>query len=626
MSPHDFSRRAFLKNSASALAAAGTPFYTTPGGKTVLVEAEAFDSYGGWSRDSQFMDVMGSPYLMAHGLGEPVADAVTTVHIPEPGTYRVYARTVNWAAKFDVPGAPGRFQVAVNGQSLDHVFGKEGAAWSWREGGRVRLPAGPAELRLVDLTGFNGRCDALVLTSDPGFVPPDSPDELERFRQEALGLPETPELMDGYDLVVVGGGMAGSSAAITAARLGLSVALIQDRPVQGGNNSSEIRVPMRGGVHWPPYRALGGVVYELGPEDFAPDVHKRALTEAEPHLDLFLDTRMVRAETEGKRIIAIVTQNVRTARQARFVGRCFADCTGDGNLGFAAGADYRYGRESLSQTGETGAPVAPDNQVMGATLKWESEETRSPSGFPDTPWAVQFNEESHQPALRGSWNWEAGFYWHQVDEAEKIRDHLLRAIFGTWSYQKNRAPDKAKYANYRLKWAAHILGKRESRRLLGDVILQEQDIVARREFPDAAVTTTWSIDVHYPSPANAAHFSKTEAFRAESRFFHDIDPYPVPYRCLYSRNIENLFMAGRCLSVSHEALGTIRVMNTLGMVGVVVGRAAAVACAHNTTNRRECEDEWLSQVIIEPNRALRGTDYCTTPSFVIWRSSPVRLA
>ena len=582
----EFSRRSFLKTSAVAVAAAASrPARGATSRETLLIEAEAFDDYGRWVRDPQFMDVMGSPYLMAHGLGKPVADAVTTVDIPQAGAYRVFVRTVNWAAQFDAPGAPGQFQLAFNGTSLNEIFGTDGAEWSWHDGGAVDLSAGPVELRLQDLTGFNGRCDAIVLTSELGFVPPNEPRKLARFRREALGLLTTPDDEGVYDLVVVGGGMAGGSAAISAARLGLSVALIQDRPVQGGNNSSEIRVPMRGGVHWPPYRALGGVVYELGPDHYAPDEHKETVLRAEPNIALFLDTRMVEVETDGNRIVAVIAQNVRTGRQIRFSGRCFADCTGDGNLGFAAGADYRYGRESYSETGESDAPEERDNQVMGATLKWESEEAEEPNDFPETPWAVQFDEGNYQKAVRGSWNWEAGYFWDQVNEAEKIRDHLLRAIFGNWSFQKNHAPDKDRYANLQLKWAAHILGKRESRRLLGDVILQEQDIVERREFPDAAAVTTWSIDIHYPCATNAEQFSKEKAFRAEAKFFHHIDPYPIPYRCLYSRNIENLFMAGRDVSVTHVALGSVRVMYTGGIMGEVVAMAASLCKKHDVTPR-----------------------------------------
>lgn len=562
-----------------------TVFSQTTTSKTILIESERFDNYGGWVSDAQFMDVMGSPYLMAHGLGTQVADATTKIDIPLPGEYRVFVRTINWVGPFNVSGAPGSFLLAFNGNPLKEVFGTKGKKWSWQTGGSVKLNKGSVELRLIDQTGFNGRCDAIILTNDPGFVPPDRMADLSKFRNEALNLNHSVDVAGSYDLVVVGGGMAGSSAAISAARLGLTVALIQDRPVLGGNNSSEIRVPMRGGVHRPPYTAIGGVVYELGPVEQSPDAYKEKIIRSESNIKLFLNTRMIKVLKEGQKIKAVVGQNVRTGQQTRFNGRFFADCTGDGNLGYMAGADYRYGRESFAQTGESDAPVKPDSLVMGATIKWQSNNTNQSTTFPETPWALTFNEETCQRATSGSWNWEAGFRWHQVEQAEMIRDHFFRAIYGNWSYQKNHLNEKHIYDKLKLTQVSYVLGKRESRRLLGDIILQEQDIVKRLDFPDASVTTTWSIDVHYPDSTNSKNYPNQE-FLSQARFFHEIEPYPIPYRCLYSRNIENLFMAGRNISVTHVALGSVRVMYTGGMMGEVVGMAAAVCCGNDATPRQ----------------------------------------
>jgi hypothetical protein len=223
---------------------------------------------------------------------------------------------------------------------------------------------------------------------------------------------------------------------------------------------------------------------------------------------------------------------------------------------------------------------------MGTSVQWYSKETDQPTAFPETPWAIQFTAENYQKATGGEWNWETGFLWDQVNEFEKIRDHGLRAVFGNWSFQKNQAPDKQVYANRELDWVAYIGGKRESRRLLGDVILQQQDIVEQREFPDASVTTTWTIDLHYPIQSD--HFPGKE-FRSRADHVR-IAPYPIPYRCFYSRNVENLFMAGRNISVTHVALGTVRVMRTLGMVGEVVGMAAAVCKRHDVDPRQVYTD------------------------------------
>jgi len=550
-----------------------TAGYAASPARTVLVEAEGFDALGGWAIDQQYMDQMGSPVVIAHGLGVPVEDATTKVKMPGPGTYRVWARTRDWAATFNAPGTPGEFLLLVDGKPLPTRFGTQRADWHWQLGGTIQVEQGRDEITLTlrDLKGFDGRCDGVLLSADDGFVPPNSGEPLATLRRRLQGLPDTPPDAGEFDLVVVGGGVAGCCAAISAARLGLDVALIQNRPVLGGNNSSEIRVHLGGGVQLPPYPALGGVVKELG-ANYA-DAEKQGLVEAEENLHLFLNTHVFAAEKKDDRIVAVVGKNIRTNEELRFPAQWFADCTGDGNLGHLVEADYRYGRESKVETGETLAPDEADRQTMGTSVMWTSEKTNSASSFPETPWAIQFNERNYQRATSGGWNWETGFRWDQIQEAEKIRDHGLRAVFGNWSYQKNHAPDKNTYANSRLKWVAYVGGKRESRRLLGDVILQEQDVMQNRSFPDAAVPSTWWIDLHYPIQSN--QFPGQE-FRSKAAGLRFKGPYLVPYRCFYSRNIGNLFMAGRCISVTHVALGTVRVQRTCGMMGEVVGMAAAV--------------------------------------------------
>lgn len=561
---------------------------------TVLIEAEGFEDHGGWVVDSQVMDQMGSPFLMAHGLGRPVADAVTRVTFPAAGAYRVLVRTRDWTAPWGAKEPPGRFQVLVGGNPLPTVFGTQSDPWHWQPGGTVNVTEANRQttVALRDLTGFNGRCDAILLTTNPNLTPPNEGEAMARFRRAALGQPETPEDGGTYDLVVVGGGIGGVCAAVSAARLGLTVALVHDRPHLGGNNSSEVRVHLCGRVHLPPYPALGGVVRELGPATVGnaqpaekyKDGQKIEVVEGEPNLKVFLNTRANAAEKAGGRIVAVVGQDTRTGRRTRFAGRWFVDSTGDGNLGYLAGADYRYGRESRAETGEALAPETPDRLVMGTSVQWYSKVADAPSAFPETPWAVQFTAENYQKAHAGEWNWETGFAWDQIADFEKVRDHGLRAVFGNWAFQKNHAPDKDKYANRELDWVAHIGGKRESRRMLGDVILKQQDVVDEVAFPDASVTTTWTIDLHYPTEAQKKHFPGQE-FRSYADHIR-INPYPIPYRCFYSRNVDNLFMAGRNISVTHVALGTVRVMRTLGMVGEVVGMAAAVCKRHGVNPRQ----------------------------------------
>ncbi len=597
--------------------------------RTVLVEAEGFDDRGGWVIDQQSMDQMGSPYLLAHGLGIPVADATTTVEIPAAGQYRVLVRTRDWVANWGAEGSPGKFQLAIGGKTLDKVFGAEGDQWHWQDGGVAQLDAGKATLALKDLTGFAGRCDAILLTTDLDLIPPELTsggcrpclDEMQAWRRELLGLPVMAPAAGEYDLVVVGGGMAGVCTAISAARLGVKVALIQDRPVLGGNNSSEVRVGLSGRIHQEPYPRLGNLVDEIGPvghhnyhdakrapdlprskEVFAiiekrpeklehnagpksnyEDEKKLAAVKAEKNLSLFLNMHVVQVEKQGDRIVGVVARNIEDSSELWFAATLFADCTGDGTLGALAGADYRMGREPRWETGESLAPEEPDQLVMGTSVQWYAEKEDHPVSFPECPWALQFSEETCHPTAKGDWDWEAGMNMDQVTQIEAIRDHAFRAVYGNWAFLKNHSTAKEKFANHRLAWMAYIGGKRESRRLLGDVILAEQDLVERREYPDACVTTTWPIDLHYPHPKNSEQFPGRE-FRSVAHSKR-VEPYPIPFRCLYSRNVENLMMAGRQISVTHVALGTIRVMRTTGMMGEVLGMAASLCKHHETLPR-----------------------------------------
>ena len=562
-----------------------------PPSHTILVEAESFQNIGGWVVDQQFMHRMGSPFLLAHGMGIPVADAQTTVTLPVSGNYRVWVRTRDWVANFGASGAPGRFQLCIDDKPLAVVFGSEGAQWHWQDGGLLTLGGGLLRLTLHDLTGFEGRCDAILLTTDRALTPPDEGPALEKQRREWLRQPETPEDAGAYDLVVVGGGMAGTTSAISAARLGLKTALLQDRPLLGGNNSSEVRVHLGGEINLPPYPALGNVVKELDPGGIGnaqpaanyDDDKKLRMVRAEQNISLFLNTRAVAVEKKQNRITAVLARNVLTGKELRFRAPLFVDCTGDGTIGYLAGADYHYGREARREFGEPTAPEKADRLVMGTSVMWYSEETVQPVSFPETPWALPFNEETVQNVDRGDWDWEAGLDQDQIDDFEAIRDHGMRAVYGNWSFQKNHSAKKALYAHKRLAWVAYVGGKRESRRLLGDVILKEQDITEKRAFPDATVTATWSIDLHYPEPKNAQQFPGRE-FRSIAKYGKK-EPYAIPYRCFYSRNIENLFMAGRDISVTHVALGTVRVQRTTGMMGEVVGLAASLCKKHRTTPR-----------------------------------------
>jgi hypothetical protein len=550
----------------------------------VLVEAESFAHCGGWVVDPQFMDLMGSPYLLAHGLGRPVADATTEVEFPAAGKYRVWVRTKDWVAQWQAPGAPGRFQLLVNGRPLETVFGTEGAAWHWQDGGTVDIGDRRVRLALHDLTGFEGRCDAVLFASDPQSTPPNQDPALAAFRRTCLGQPEQPETAGEVDFVVIGGGIAGTCAALSAARRGLTVALVQDRPVLGGNNSSEVRVWLQGARNREPWPRVGDVVAELeqarrahyGPDNTAElyeDEKKLAVARAEPNLRLFLEHRATGVDAEGGRIRAVIAQDVRSGRRVRIAGRWFADCTGDGAVGALGGADFA---------------VEPKGR-MGPCNLWHVIETDRPVAFPRCPWALDLSDKPFPGRSKtkpnilqlGGWYWESGFDRDPIAEMEYVRDWNFRAMYGAWDALKN--VDQV-LPNHQLHWSAYILGKRESRRLLGDVILTLQDLQAGRQFPDGCVPTGWKVDLHLPDPRYEKGF-EGDAFISHATFGDYPMPFWVPYRCLYSRNVANLFMAGRDISVTHEALGAVRVMRTGGCMGEIVGMAASLCRQHDTTPR-----------------------------------------
>ena len=558
---------------------------------TILVETESFENKGGWVVDQQFMDVMGSPFLMAHGLGKAVEDASTSVAIPQAGTYYLHVRTRNWVAQWTDKAAAGKFQLLINGEPLDLIFGTRSKEWAWTAGGAVELNAANLQLGLHDLTGFNGRCDAIVLTTDPNYVPPNEVEGLRTLRKRLLGVSKKPKNAGKFDFVIIGGGMAGTCAAISAARLGVKVALIQNRPVLGGNNSSEVRVHLGARINLEPYPALGNLVNEIGPErggnaqpkDYYEDDKKLKAALNEPNLSLFLNTHANGVEVKNGKIAKVHTQNIETGEKLSFTAPLFADCTGDGTIGVLAGAEFMEGRESKSTYGEPTAPEEADNLTMGVSVQWFSETKKHPVDFPDIEWALPWSEAKAEAITRGDWNWETGMGMSMTEEFERIRDYGMLVVFSNWSYVKNHSKAKEKLANEGLRWVAFVGGKRESRRLKGDYVLIEQDITEQRVYPDGTVPTSWTIDLHYPDPENSELFPGAE-FKSIAKHIK-IYPYPIPFRCLYSKNVDNLMMAGRDISVSHVALGTTRLMRTCGMMGEVLGMAASIAKAEKATPR-----------------------------------------
>lgn len=549
----------------------------------LLVEAESFREKGSWFVDPQFTEQMGSPYLLAHGLGNPVEDASTIVTIPAAGKYHVWVRTRNWAA--GDWEAPGRFKLVVNGNELKSILGTGGETWHWQYAGKAVIRDPAVKIELKDLTGFEGRCDAIYLSTKK-TEPPAGKDELSSWRKKLHGEAEIPEKSAEFDLVIAGGGIAGCAAAIAAAEQGLKVAIVHDRPVLGGNASSEIRVHTEG-ITWKSERIismLNTVWWPNGSPEAAKDDTKRHSNMARyDNIKIFLNWRAYTANTSNGIITSIDARQTVTGERMRFSAPFFADCTGDGWVGYWAGAEYMYGREdsatyneNWAEHGELWSPAEADNRVMGSSVLWRTYDAGIPVSFPDVPWAMDVAGD--YSATTGTWKWEFSRNdLHQIDDAEYIRDHMLKAIYGSFS---NAKKDEGN-ANLGLEWVGYLVGKRESRRLKGDYIYTFNDERNMTEFPDAVAMETRTVDVHYQQ----IEADSTQPDFLSEALYYKVDHYYLPYRSLYSGNIGNLFMAGRCFSCSHVGLGGPRVMHTTGQMGVAVGYAASLCKKHNTNPR-----------------------------------------
>ena len=517
----------------------------------VWLEAEAFADVGGWSRDTQHVDVMGSVYLLATGLGTPVEAAVTTAEIPEAGTYRLWVRARDWLPAH----APGRFLVKVGGKASPEIGrSADDDRWHWFDGGEFQLEAGPTEVRLEDVTGWWGRCDAIVLAGE-GFTPADDLPTLAAQRERHGGV--SSEITDAgtFDVVIVGAGPAGMGAALGAARRGAKVALIQDRPVVGGNSSDEIQVPPMGWIGKPPDTInVTGACEELYPlqgwRNFADSRRMEELLRAEPRITLHTNTRCQGVEMadgtpprplaadergEAGRIAAVLAIDVTSGRRLRYRAPVFIDCTGHAWVGFYAGAEYRQGEEARDEFGESMAPERATDRTQGNTLyqavfadrdrtavfqcppwayQWKKPEDFEPRGshrrFKEIRRPENFDEEARgtgrAPApddwsggLDHGWWLEYGGMDDTIQDAERIRDELFRITLGLWNYAKyHDVRTIVANANRELVWLNYVPGVRESRRLIGLATMTQRDFDTPAIHADAVAFTDWGIDVHHP--------------------------------------------------------------------------------------------------------------------------------
>ena len=395
-----------------------------------LVEAEQFTQKGGWMVDTQFIESMGSPYLIAHGMGKPVADASTTVTVPSDGSYQVWVRTIDWTKRLKRGDSAGTFSVNVNGKDLGATLGQGNTTWSWVKAGKTDLKKGKAEVSLKDLTGFDGRVDALIFSSDASFTPPEKCSLLDRISWKVEGAPAAAENIDGFDLVVVGGGYGGMGSAIAAARLGAKVALIQNRKVLGGNGSSEVRVWAKGETP-PSEYALSDIVNEFqddakaspAPAEQFEDEKKEKIVRAEKNITLFLGHHAYGLDMKNGSISAINVLEVETGKLKKISGPLFVDCTGHGFIGQWAKAD-----STMEEKGR-----------MGMSNMWMWENRDKPVAFPPQKWMLSLTEKDFPHPRRGhaEWFWESGYDRHPIEELEITRDWNLVSAYSAFSAMKN---------------------------------------------------------------------------------------------------------------------------------------------------------------------------------------------
>lgn len=467
---------------------------------------------------------------------------------------------------------------------------------------------------LVNLDGWAKPTPA----APPQTSHPESPDPIEGNSNRFEGEPNMALIDLSCDLLVAGGGMAGVCAAVAAARHGAKVVLVQDRSRLGGNSSSEVKMHIVGAdMHGsrPGWRE-GGLLEEFRLDDAVQNPQRsREMWDlllydkviSEPNITLLLDTACCAAEVSGGRITRVLARSDKRETLYRITAGLFADCTGDCRLGLEAGAELRIGREGKSEFGESLAMDTADQQTLGSTILFTARDFGKPMPFKAPKWARKV--EKGMLKFRGIRSWEYGYWWIEwggdrdtIRDESVIRAELLSIALGVWDYIKNSGEHPSS-ANWALDWLGMVPGKRGSRRLLGDHILREQDLMGSAQpLKDGVCIGGWSMDDHPPTGFD----------RPDLKPCRQIPPpfvYNIPLRSLYSRNISNLLMAGRNLSATHVAFTSARVMATCAVMGQAVGTAAAYCVKHNCSPRQLAADPKglteLQQILLRDDQTIR---------------------
>ena len=429
------------------------------------------------------------------------------------------------------------------------------------------------------------------------------------------------------DICIIGGGIGGMFTAIAAARRGARVVLMHDRPVLGGNASSEIRMWISGAGTRVRDLQETGIMEEIQLENMYRNPKRNwSIWDAllyekvrfEPNIDLILNCTCNDAKTENGKIKSVNGFQLTTYIRHEVEAKIFVDSSGDSILAPLTGAEYRVGREAKSEHGEEFGLEVADRHTMGMSILLQCRETDHPVEYTPPAWAYDFPDDdamNNKPhniyAINTNFYWiELGGMQNSIDDTEEIRDELLKIAFGVWDHMKNHGDHGAE--NWELEWVGFLPGKRESRRYVGDYVLTQQDVEGCPRFEDTVAYGGWQIDNHLPggfymNAKGGGHLQKRRLS----------EPYSIPLRSLYSVNIDNLMFAGRNISASHVAFSSTRVMGTIGVIGQAVGTAAAVATKYGISPREACKTK-----ISEIQKMLMDDD-CFLPGF---RREPSELA
>jgi len=470
------------------------------------------------------------------------------------------------------------------------------------------------QLGMLLAGGFSTRVKAAAAAGMPAEIPRAIPSQSV--------LQDDDFVKADYDLVVVGGGISGTSTAISAARNGLRVALVHERSMLGGNSSSEVKLFPENNSGFHPWIKEGGIHEEFHTEERVRnhltyvegtmnchwDLVLYEWVIRERNIKLYLNTHMHRAlMRDAAHIRAIQAIQLGTEKMFELSAPLFVDATGDGVLGYRAKADFRWGREARSEYHEPLAPETSDEKLMGNTLFFRAVNTGKPVPFKRPEWADRFEQESdltsrgHSFIDGGYWWIEVGAPHHPIKDNEEIRHEALRQLLGVWDHIKNRGQHGAE--NYGLEFVGFWPYKRESRRMIGDYVVTQEQVQQPKPLADAVAYGTWGIDIHTQGGILTRHVEPYPPPRTDKNFetYHS-QVYGIPLRALYSRNVENLMMAGRPISCSYAAFASSRVLSTGSIVGQAVGVAASVCKKHNTTPRdvarhhaKECQQLILRQ-------------------------------